>query len=271
MSDGYILGNQDREIARLEMQATLFEPLTKQTLLNAGLRKGMSCIDIGCGSGSVSRLLARMVGKTGRVIGADIDERYLHYCRQSIDSKQKNVKFIKDDICKSRLISKERFDIIYSRFMFQHLKDRKEAVRSMKQLLKKRGTVLIQELDHAPGSWLCYPENEVFNTLRRVYVSLVKKAGGDPVAGRKLYKLLTEEFFDTNVECYSPCILMGQEPYSSLGWQLAESLKPQILEQGLQTEQEYSKMYQGLKDLAKSKGSFVTYSRLFSALGRKAE
>jgi ubiquinone/menaquinone biosynthesis C-methylase UbiE len=254
------------------MQATLFEPLTKQTLMNAGLRKGMSCIDIGCGSGSVSRLLSRMVGKTGRVVGVDIDERYLHYCRQSIDpSEQKNVQFIKDDICKSQLIGKEMFDIIYSRFMFQHLKNRKEAVRAMKQMLKKSGTVLIQELDHAPGSWLCYPENEVFNTLRRVYVTLVMKAGGDPLAGRKLYKLLIEESFDANVECYSPCILMGQEQYSSLGWQLAESLKPQILEYGLQTEQEYAKMYKGLKDLAKSRGSFVAYSRLFSALGRKAE
>ena len=42
MARGYALGNQDSEIARLEMQATFFEPLTKQTLLNAGLKKGMS-------------------------------------------------------------------------------------------------------------------------------------------------------------------------------------------------------------------------------------
>jgi hypothetical protein len=30
-------------------------------------------------------------------------------------------------------------------------------------------------------------------------------------------------------------------------------------------------MYQGLRTLAKDKGSFVTYSRLFSALGRNSE
>jgi ubiquinone/menaquinone biosynthesis C-methylase UbiE len=268
VTEGYILGNQDNEIARLEMQATLFEPLTKQTLLNAGLRKGMSCIDIGCGSGSVSRLMARLVGKTGQVVGVDIDDRYLQYCRQRVGSRQ-NIKFIKDDICNSSLIEKESFDIIYSRFMFQHLKDRKQAVRSMKQLMKKRGTVMIQELDHAPGSWLCYPENEVFNTLRKVYVTLIKKAGGDPLAGRKLYKLLIEESLDANVECYSPCVLMGHEPYSSLGWQLAESLKPQILEHSIQTKQEYAKMYGGLKNLSKSRGSFVAYSRLFSALGKR--
>jgi ubiquinone/menaquinone biosynthesis C-methylase UbiE len=266
----YILGNRDSEIARLEIQASLFEPLTKQTLLNAGLKKGMRCIDIGCGSGSVTRLMAKMVGETGRVVGVDVDNRYLEYCNRIITSRQ-NIEFIHDDIRKSQLDSKERFDIVYSRFTFHHLTDKREAVRAMKRLAKKDGSVMIQDLDHAPGSWLCYPENKVFNTLRKVYVALIKKGGGDPLAGRKLYKLLIEESFNVNVDCYSPCILMGQEPYSSLGWQLAESIKPQILEHGLQSEHEYTKMYEGLKKLAKDKGSFVTYSRLFSVLGKNRE
>ena len=53
--------------------------------------------------------------------------------------------------------------------------------------------------------------------------------------------------------------------------QLAESIKPQILEYGLQSEREYVKMYEGLKALSRDKGSFVTYSRLFSASGRNKE
>ncbi|MDP8889118.1 MAG: methyltransferase domain-containing protein [Thermoproteota archaeon] len=270
MAGGYILGNRDSEITRLEIQATLFDPLTKQTLLNAGLRKGMRCIDIGCGSGAVTRLMANMVGNTGHVVGVDIDNRYLQYCNSNITSWQ-NIEFVHDDICKSRLDSEERFDIAYSRFTFHHLTDRREAVRSMKRLTKKGGTIMIQDLDHAPGSWLCYPENKAFNTLRKVYVALIKKRGGDPLVGRKLYKLLIDDSLTANVDCYSPCILMGQEPYSSLGWQLAESIKPQILEHGLQSEQEYAKMYQGLRTLAKDRGSFVTYSRLFSAFGRNSE
>jgi hypothetical protein len=64
---------------------------------------------------------------------------------------------------------------------------------------------------------------------------------------------------------------MGHEPYSSLGWQLAESLRPQILKFGLQSEQEYDKMNEGLKKLAKERGSFVAYSRFFSVLGRNKE
>lgn len=267
MKEDYILGNRDSEIERLEMQATLFEPLTKQTLLNVGLKKGMICADIGCGSGSVSRLIAGMVGRTGRVTGIDVDDKYLQHCRSV--STQSNMEFVYDNICESRLDSKEDFDIVYSRFTFQHLKNTQEAVRSMKRLAKKGGTVVIQDLDHDQGSWLSYPKSEAFNTLRKVYVALIKRAGGDPLAGRKLYKLLADESFDASVECYSPCILMGHEPYSSLGWQLAQSIKQQILNHKLQSEEEYAKMYEGLKKLAKNKGSFVTYARLFSAVGRK--
>jgi hypothetical protein len=141
----------------------------------------------------------------------------------------------------------------------------------MRRLTNKGGTIMIQDLDHAPGSWLCYPEDKVFNTLRKVYVALIRRGGGDPLVGRKLYKLLINESLNANVDCYSPCILMGQEQYSSLGWQLAESIKPQILNHGLQSKQEYNKMYEGLRKLAKNKGTFVTYSRLFSALGRNSE
>jgi SAM-dependent methyltransferase len=69
MEEGYILGNQDCEITGLQTQAAFFEPITKQTLLKAGLKKDMSCIDIGCGSGSVTRLMADMVGDNGYVVG----------------------------------------------------------------------------------------------------------------------------------------------------------------------------------------------------------
>ena len=267
MPEGYILGHQDSEIARLETQAKLFEPLTKQALLNAGLKKGMRCIDIGCGSGSVTRLMAKMVGNSGRVVGVDMDERYLSYCN-SRNSSTKNIEFIYDDISKSQLDLKKRFDIVYSRFTFHHLTDRREALRSMKRMTKKHGIVMIQDLDHGPGSWLCYPDNKVFNTLRKVYVTLLKKRGGDPLVGRKLYKLLIDESFDATVDCYSPCILMGQGQYSSLGWQLAESIKPQILRESLQSEQDYARMYKGLKRLASDKASFVAYSRFFSIVGR---
>jgi ubiquinone/menaquinone biosynthesis C-methylase UbiE len=268
MTDSYVLGNLDNEIARLEVQSAFFEPLTRRTLLKAGIKEGMKCLDVGCGSGSVTRLIAHLVGENGRVMGMDIDEKYLQYCRNS--KPPINAEFLLDDISNSELAeNEENFDIIYSRFMFVHLKDVRKAVQSMKQLTRKGGAVVIEELDHAPDSWLCYPENQSVITLREIYVALVKKAGGDPFAGRKIYRLLVEESFDASVECNSPCLLMGHEPYNTLGWRIAESLKPQILGYGLLSDQEYEKMFNDLKQLSIDNKSFVTYARFFSVIGRK--
>lgn len=268
MADSYVLGNLDNEIARLEIQSAFFEPLTRRTLLKAGIKEGMKCMDVGCGSGSVTRMMAQMVGEKGRVVGLDIDEKYVQYCRNS--KPPVNAEFTLGDISNSTLAKMgENFDIIYSRFMFVHLKDVRKAVQSMKRLTKKRGMVIIEELDHAPDSWLCYPENQSVSDLRRIYVNLVKKAGGDPFAGRKIYRLLVEESFDTSIECNSPCLLMGHEPYNTLGWRIAESLKPQILNYGILSEKEYVKLYQDLRQLSMDNKSFVTYARFFSVIGRK--
>jgi SAM-dependent methyltransferase len=266
MTEDYVLGNLDSEIARLEIQSAFFEPLTRRTLVKAGIKKGMHCLDVGCGAGSVTRLLAEIVGKKGQVIGTDVEEKYLQYCRGY--KAQPSVNFIQDDIINSKL-AKETFDIIYSRFMFVHLKDARKAIHSMKQLVKEGGSMIIEELDHAPDSWLCYPESSSVDTLREIYVTLVKKAGGDPFAGRKIYSLAVEASLEADIECNSPCLLMGHEPFNTLGWRIAESLKPQIESYGLLSEQEYNKLYAELKQLSKDKKTFITYARFFSIIGRK--
>lgn len=268
MKESYVLGNLDGEIERLEIQSSLFEPFAHHVLAKVGIKEGMSCIDVGCGSGSVTRLIAGMVGRTGRVIGLDSEDKYLQYCR-GLNNTPRNVEFLRDDICESKLAENEAFDIVYCRLVFVHLKDAKKAVQSMKRLVKVGGVIIIQELDHAADSWLSYPRNKSLDTLRRTYTSLVRRIGGDPLAGRKLYKLLQGESLSTDVECYCPCVQMGREPYSSLGWRIAESLKPQILSYGLLSEKEYAKMYDSLIKLSRDTNAFVLYARFFSAVGRK--
>jgi SAM-dependent methyltransferase len=265
MASNYILGNLDTEIERLEIQASFFEPFARQALLKAKVKRGMRCADIGCGAGSATRLLAQMVGRKGHVTGADVDDRYLEYCRKV--NKKANVDFVHDDIYSSRLSGS--FDIVYSRFMFVHLQDPKKVIQSMKKLVQKGGAMIIQEVDHSPDSWLCYPEHESVDTLREIFVTLLKRSGGDPLVGRKLYKMMTDESLEVDVECYSPCLVMGREPYSSLGWRVAESIKPLILQQGLLSEKEYKELQSDLRQLAKRKDSFVTYARFFSVIGRK--
>lgn len=272
MSDSYVLGNRKSEIERLDIQASFFEPFSRDALLKAGIGKGMNCADVGSGSGSVTRLMAQIVGTEGHVTGIDVDDNYLQYCRTV--NTFPNVRFVHQDILSPSPSPSQakggEFDLAFSRFMFVHLKDPKQAVRAMKDMVRDGGTVIIQELDHSPDSWLSHPHEESVDTLREAFVTLVRKSGGDPLAGRKLYKMAVEESLHASVECYAPCLMMGNEPLCSLGWRIADSLKPAILQHGVMKESEYDKMFRDLKQLSRKKDSFVTYARFFSVIGKKS-
>jgi hypothetical protein len=59
----YALGQSDRELERLSVQAKLFDPLTHQLLRDTGIAPGMRVLDVGSGSGDVSFLADRMRGE----------------------------------------------------------------------------------------------------------------------------------------------------------------------------------------------------------------
>jgi SAM-dependent methyltransferase len=67
----YILGHDRDELDRLIYQARFFGDLTEEVLRRAGVGPGMTVLDVGCGTGDVSFLAARLVGPTGTVVGVD--------------------------------------------------------------------------------------------------------------------------------------------------------------------------------------------------------
>src|SRR5882724_6478380 len=71
----YALGHQDREVDRLEFQSRVIEPVTRRLIRECGIGPGMRVLEIGCGAGDVSILLAEAVGETGRVVAFDRESR----------------------------------------------------------------------------------------------------------------------------------------------------------------------------------------------------
>src|SRR5215813_975042 len=70
----YVMGHDDRERRRLALQASILNPLTEQLLRRAGISTGMHVLDLGCGIGELSLMVARMVGRHGTVTAIDIDQ-----------------------------------------------------------------------------------------------------------------------------------------------------------------------------------------------------
>jgi predicted methyltransferase len=71
----YVLGHTDSERLRLIRQARVLAPATEHFLRDAGIGSGMRVLDIGCGMGDVTMLVAQLVGAQGRIISIDLDVR----------------------------------------------------------------------------------------------------------------------------------------------------------------------------------------------------
>src|SRR5207244_6989 len=105
---------------RLELLARVLWPGTSRLLEQAGLRAGMTCLDLGCGGGDVTLELARWVGPGGRVVGIDLDQTKLDLARASAAGLGlANVELRRGDVAEWR--EAPRYDLAYCRFLLTHL------------------------------------------------------------------------------------------------------------------------------------------------------
>ena len=82
----------------------------------------MKCLDVGCGGGHVTLLMASMVGPEGKVTGTDTDEEIIELAQEDADAaKLDNVEFRQIDACTWQW--HEEYDLAYARFLLSHLSE----------------------------------------------------------------------------------------------------------------------------------------------------
>ncbi len=183
---GYVLKGGREGYDRLLLLARDRWPDTKALFEQAGLAAGMHCADIGCGGGAVSLEIARIVGPTGSVVGIDMDKVKLELARREASAQNlQNVHFREGDA--ADWSEPSSFDVVYSRFLLQHLRDPRASLKRMWDAVRPSGLLIIEDID-ADG-WFCEPANEGFEYFRRIYPQTLRSHGGDPIIGRKMYAL----------------------------------------------------------------------------------
>src|SRR5262245_42131451 len=144
LSHNYILGRSSEEYQRLREQARIWESATMRVLQQAGLREGMSCLDLGCGPGEVMRLMSEMVGTSGQVTGIDADGKI---GRQAIEMLQATtecrVSFLEGDLEDTDDIPGQPFDLTYARLVLFHVRDPIAVLRKMNAWTQPGGLIVI--------------------------------------------------------------------------------------------------------------------------------
>ena len=116
-----------------------------QSILAPYVKQGMKVLDVGCGPGFFSIEMAKMVGATGQVISADLQQGMLQELARKtkgtvLESRIKRVHCGKDTINVS-----EGVDFILAFYMVHEVPDKASFFRQLKTVLNPQGQFLLVE------------------------------------------------------------------------------------------------------------------------------
>ena len=143
----YILGHTADFHERLIQQARILERSTIRFFGDAGLKEGMSVLDLGSGIGDVSLLVARLVGPSGRVVGVERDARSLAKAEERArNSGHTNISFRLSDL--TQLGSVGTFDAAVGRQILMYLPDIDAYAAGLRSFVRPGGVLAFQEASY---------------------------------------------------------------------------------------------------------------------------
>ncbi|HEY1704030.1 MAG TPA: class I SAM-dependent methyltransferase [Trebonia sp.] len=188
-ADTYAMGHTPDERRRLSLQDRVFAPHTENLFRQAGIATGHRVIDAGCGTGDTTRLLARMVGPEGTVIGVDQDPSSLETARASAAAEGlANVRFVQADVRETT--PGEPVDVLAGRALLMHQRGPGRTLAHMAQWVRPGGIIAFQ--DFAMGRAGSLPEVPLMSRWVRWVSAALRQAGGDPEFGDSMPALFRD-------------------------------------------------------------------------------
>jgi SAM-dependent methyltransferase len=178
----YVVGHTAEERQRLIEQSAILRPLTERFLRDAGIGPGMRVLDLGCGVGDVSLLLAQLVGPTGAVVGVDKDPRALALAGERANGHA-NVSFVEGDL--REVAYDEPFDAAFGRLVLLYLGDPAAAIRSVASQVRPDGIVGFQDYDFSALPPPCWPRIPLWDQVAGWLDETMRRAGLEMQMGLK--------------------------------------------------------------------------------------
>jgi len=144
MPGQYTFGDTELAARRLALLAEVFEPTTRP-ILEAALGTGRaSVVDLGCGPGYTTRLLADTC-RPESVLGIDSSERFVALARQ-LHGRAPAVDFAVHDVTALPL-PRAPVDGLYARLLLAHLPDPRAVAERWRSQLRPGGVAVLEEVE----------------------------------------------------------------------------------------------------------------------------
>lgn len=262
MTEYTIRGGMDGK-ARLAILAQALAPTTQSLFHRIGIRPGMKCLDLGCGSGEVTLELARMVAPEGTALGIDMDAALVESASREAERQGvSNVTFQAVNV--EALEEENAFDLVYARALLTHLPDPGSVVVSMRNAAKPGGIVAVEDIDL--GGHFCYPPMEAFRRYVHLNEEVMRRKGADPNIGPKLPEILRiAGLKNVQVSLAQPTSL--DPVLKAIAPSTFENTADAISEEGLASQEEIEGILAELIKVVEEPGTLVGYPRFFQAWG----
>ncbi|MEV0189845.1 class I SAM-dependent methyltransferase [Kitasatospora purpeofusca] len=140
---------QEGEGERIDFGALAYDGVTMARLHALGVGPGWRCLDIGAGTGTVSRRLLDEAG-VAQVLAVDRDVRFL--AERAVPGLEVREADITDPG-----FAPGRFRLVHARFVLMHLPDRERLVRALAELVEPGGVLVLGDAvdltaDRAPDT-----------------------------------------------------------------------------------------------------------------------
>lgn len=200
----------DRWAANLARLDVMLEDFGTAAILAANARPGERVLDIGCGSGTSTFVLAKQVGPTGQVVGVDISEQLVTLARAAAPEGAP-VAFHCADAATAPLPT-ANFNLLFSRFGVMFFDDPVAAFAHMRCALKPGGRL-------AFVCWRGAQENDWVRLPMTAIRDIVQPAPADPNAPgpfafgdrQRLADILRAAGFSTiDIAPFDVCISYGR-------------------------------------------------------------
>lgn len=114
-------------------------------ILGPYIKEGMTVLDLGCGPGFFTLEMARMVGQSGRVIAADIQEGMLQKLKEKIQGTELEKRITLHRCEKNRIGITDTVNIVLAFYMVHEVTDKKILFEEISRILEPGGQMFISE------------------------------------------------------------------------------------------------------------------------------